>query len=273
MDRISRILLRHQSRGLTVLYDILPEAACHDAAADLLQQPKGTILIVTGFCCFGQGETDGPVGSHFLALALKRLGFNPIIVTDNYSSTYFDQADYESICCGFETDFQALAEKLRPVACIAIERCGRASDGGYYSMGKKDISDVTPPLDTLFLERAADCLTIGIGDGGNEIGMGNYHDTLQATGKIIPSCVTADHCIVATVSNWGAYGLMAALGQLAGTMLLPDPENVTAFLKKIVASGATDGILGPGHCSTDGFDISTDAGILEALRELELGKR
>ncbi|MBR6919007.1 MAG: DUF4392 domain-containing protein [Bacteroidales bacterium] len=268
MDETSRILLRHQTRGLQALYPILPHSACNDAAKDLLRLPKGNILIVTGFCCFGAGETDGPVGSHFLALALKMLGFSPIIVTDNYSSAYFDHADHECICCGFGTDFHALAEELRPVACIAIERCGRASDGGYYSMGKKDISDVTPPLDTLFLERAADCLTIGIGDGGNEIGMGNYHETLQATGKIIPSCVTADHSIVATVSNWGAYGLMAALAMLTGNALLPDAEQVDEYLHEIVRMGATDGILGPDHCSTDGFPPSTDAEIIAALAAL-----
>ncbi|MBR5664226.1 MAG: DUF4392 domain-containing protein, partial [Bacteroidales bacterium] len=152
MDATTRILLRHQTRGLQALYPLLPHSACNDAAKDLLLLPKGNILVVTGFCCFGAGETDGPIGSHFLALALKRLGFNPIIVTDRYSSAYFHRADHECICCGFGTDFHTLAEELRPVACIAIERCGRASDGGYYSMGKKDISDVTPPLDTLFLE-------------------------------------------------------------------------------------------------------------------------
>ena len=268
MDATTRILLRHQTRGLQALYPLLPHSACNDAAKDLLLLPKGNILIVTGFCCFGAGETDGPVGSHFFALALKRLGFNPTIVTDNYSSAYFDHADHECICCGFETDFHALAEEFRPVACISIERCGRASDGGYYSMGKKDISDVTPPLDTLFLERAADCLTIGIGDGGNEIGMGNYHKTLQATGNIIPSCVTADHCIVATVSNWGAYGLLAALAMLTDMPLLPDAEQVDEYLHEIVRMGATDGILGPGHCSTDGFPPSTDAEIIAALAAL-----
>jgi hypothetical protein len=268
MDATSRILLRHQTRGLQALFPLLPHSACHDAAKNLLHLPKGNVMIVTGFCCFGTGETDGPVGSHFLAWALKMLGFHPIIVTDRYSSAYFDRAEHECICCGLETDFHALAEKFRPVACIAIERCGRASDGRYYSMGKKDISDVTPPLDTLFLERASHCLTIGIGDGGNEIGMGNYHEALQATGRIIPSCVTADHCIVATVSNWGAYGLMAALAMLTGKPMLPDAEQVDEYLHEIVRMGATDGILGPGHYSTDGFPPSRDAEILTALATL-----
>ena len=268
MDEFSRILLRHQTRGLQALYPILPHSACNDAAKDLLRLQKGNILIVTGFCCFGAGETDGPVGSHFLALAMKRTGFNPVIVTDHYSIDYFGGEQYESICCDSNTDYPALADRYSPAACIAIERCGRAEDGRYYSMGKKDISNITPPLDTLFLERAEKCLTIGIGDGGNEIGMGNYHDAMQAAGTIIPSCVKTDHCIVATVSNWGAYGLMAALSMRTGNPLLPAPDEVTAFLNKIFAMGATDGILGPGHCSTDGFPPATDAEILAALTAL-----
>ena len=269
MERISQILLRHQSRGLTLLYDIMPEAACHDAAADLLRLSKGTILIVTGFCCFGQGETDGPVGSHFLALALKRLGFNPIVVTDKYSLNYFINSLYPVTLFQEKAYAQRMMNMEKPVAMISIERCGRSRDGKYYNMHRKEITGITPSIDELFMIRPEGCLTIGIGDGGNEIGMGNYHDTLMAAGEIIPSCVKTDHCIIATVSNWGAYGLMAALEQLAGMPLLPDSEDVKAFLQKIVAMGATDGILGPGHCSTDGFDISTDAGILEALRELK----
>ena len=269
MDETSRILLRHQRRGLQALYPLLPPAACRDAAADLWRLPKGEILIVTGFCCFGQGETDGPAGSHFLALALKKKGFRPIVVTDRYSSRYFDGEPYPCLRCDTGEETRRVGESHPAVAAIAVERCGRAADGKYYSMKKRDISDVTPPLDLLFWEKSPSCLTIGIGDGGNEIGMGNYHDALQAAGTIIPSCVKTDHCITATVSNWGAYGLMAALEPLAQMPLLPDPEEVAAFLQKIVAMGATDGILGPGHCSTDGFDLRTEAEILEALRALQ----
>ena len=268
MDETSRILLRHQTRGLEALYPLMPPAACRDAAADLWRLQKGEILIVTGFCCFGQGETDGPIGSHFLALALKRSGFNPIVVTDKYSLNYFINSLYPVTLFQEKEYAQRMIKMEKPVAMISIERCGRSRDGKYYNMHRKEITSITPPIDELFLIRPEGCLTIGIGDGGNEIGMGNYHDALLAAGGIFPSCVKTDRCIIATVSNWGAYGLIAALEQLAGMPLLPEYHEVEGFLHKIVALGATDGILGPGHCSTDGFPPSTDAEIIAALASM-----
>src|SRR5262249_9775920 len=60
--------------------------------------------------------------------------------------------------------------------------------------------------------------TIGIGDGGNEIGMGSLprdiveHDI--PNGPLIAATTRTDHLIVAGVSNWGAYGLLAAIASL-----------------------------------------------------------
>lgn len=266
MDRISQILLRGQNRKLDCLYPLLPEAACTDAAAALLALERGNLFIVTGFYCFTQGETDGPVGSHFLALALQKLGFRPTVLTDTHSISYFREQTYPVLEYGFGSDAQQLLQTFAPKALIAIERCGRAADGRYYSMKKKDISAFTPPLDELFLRKDARVPSIGIGDGGNEIGMGNYHDTLLQHTDLIPSCVCVDHPIVATVSNWGAYGMIASLEELTGIPLLPSNGEVQDFLQKIVRAGAPDGILGPGHCSVDGFSLSADFGILAALR-------
>ena len=61
---------------------------------------------------------------------------------------------------------------------------------------------------------------------------------------------------------------MAALAMLTGNALLPDAEQVDEYLHEIVRMGATDGILGPDHCSTDGFPPSTDAEIIAALAAL-----
>ena len=267
MDCISQILLRKQSRNLECLYSLLPETACRNAAEALLSQKHGNIFIITGFYCFGQGETDGPIGSHFLALALQKLGYFPIIVTDEYSIAYFQTENYTTLKYGFSTNAQQLLQTYSPQALIAIERCGRATDGHYYSMKKKDISAFTPPLDDLFIQKNACIPSIGIGDGGNEIGMGNFYDTLLQHTDIIPSCVCVDYPIVSTVSNWGAYGLIAALSVLSKKDLLPSDAAVETFLQQLVHIGAPDGILGPNHCSTDGFEISMDFEILAALRK------
>ncbi len=322
MSSINEIILNHQQRGLTPLFPFLKADACEAAADAICRLNKGSIWIVTGFCCFGKGESDGPLGSHFLALALQKMGFSPRLVTDSYSHDYFndlhntaghhettDRHDttgqhdttgskqpspvsipYPTYCFQNLEALLQLFETEKPVALIAVERCGRAKDGKYYSMRKKEISAVTPPLDELFLRKPSNCISIGIGDGGNEIGMGCYHDLLAAHCDIIPSCVRCDFPIVATVSNWGAYGLIAALEQCgsrelqkspevllaaqdtlmephdtlraAQEKLLPTPDEVKAFFRHLLQSGAPDGITGPGHPSVDGFPISYDLEVI-----------
>ena len=56
--------------------------------------------------------------------------------------------------------------------------------------------------------------TVGIGDGGNEIGMGKVHQQVIEhiqNGRNIASTVATDHLVTAGVSNWGGSALVAAL--------------------------------------------------------------
>jgi len=60
--------------------------------------------------------------------------------------------------------------------------------------------------------------SIGIGDGGNEIGMGNVRALMTAGG--LPGddtlCATGTtDLVIASCSNWGAYGLTAMGGRTA----------------------------------------------------------
>ena len=55
---------------------------------------------------------------------------------------------------------------------------------------------------------------MGIGDGGNEVGMGKVRQQVMQhipNGEKIASSVCTDQLIAAGVSNWGAYALAAAL--------------------------------------------------------------
>ena len=61
---------------------------------------------------------------------------------------------------------------------IAIERCGPSPDGTPRNMRGRDLSEYTAPLDRLF--SAGPWQTIGIGDGGNELGMGSVPRALIA---------------------------------------------------------------------------------------------
>ena len=51
---------------------------------------------------------------------------------------------------------------------VAIEVCGHAEDGLYRTMRGEDISDVAPRFEDVLKGP----LLVGVGDGGNELGMG-----------------------------------------------------------------------------------------------------
>src|SRR5258705_140784 len=65
----------------------------------------------------------------------------------------------------------------RPTHLVAIERPGRARDGTYRNMRGADVSAWNARIDELFV-RPGRVTTVGVGDGGNEIGMGNVRARL-----------------------------------------------------------------------------------------------
>lgn len=57
-------------------------------------------------------------------------------------------------------------------------------------------------------------MTIGIGDGGNELGMGKVYDKVVegvTYGKSIASSVSCDYLITCGVSNWGGFAVGVGL--------------------------------------------------------------
>ena len=65
--------------------------------------------------------------------------------------------------------------ETKPSVLIAIERCGFTSDKKYRNMHGNDISEYNARVDYLFSD---DTPSVGIGDGGNEIGMGNLEQEI-----------------------------------------------------------------------------------------------
>ena len=103
--------------------------------------------------------------------------------------------------------------------------------------------------------------TIGIGDGGNEIGMGKIpHETIVKNipnGDLIHCRVPTDHLIVAGVSNWGAYALAAGVYVLRGVKPpadLFDPDREREILEVMVREGPlVDGVTGKQTATVDGL--------------------
>lgn len=119
------------------------------------------------------------------------------------------------------------------------------------------------------IARALRATTIAIGDGGNEIGMGNVRGRLARMSPLmarIASVVRVDHLVVAGTSNWGAYGVVAALERLAGRPLLHAPADERRLVEACVKAGAVDGIVRHREPTVDGLSLDTHAAFVELLR-------
>jgi hypothetical protein len=111
-------------------------------------------------------------------------------------------------------------------------------------------------------------VTIGVGDGGNEIGMGNVRARLGRLGPLmarIAAVVGTDHLVVAGVSNWGAYGITAELGRLAGRALLHTSETERRLIEACVKAGAVDGITRRPEATVDSLGLDTHTAFLRLL--------
>jgi hypothetical protein len=258
---IDEIVHRNDRRGISAVRPYLPPAPCAGAAQFLLET-RGPVLIATGFYVGGAGETDGPLGAVALGQALGRLGYVIHYVTDSYTAPLLAPLAWPEHPIhvwpveGAEASRQrarALLAQTQAVAVVAVERCGLTRSGRYLNMRGGDISAYTARLDELCLLHPR---TVGIGDGGNEIGMGNVYEAVRAAPRLVPdpAATVVSHLVTAAVSNWGAYGIVAALSLLAGRNLLPDPEQERAHLERLCALGATDGFSGQVCARVDGLE-------------------
>ncbi len=236
-------------------------------AAQSLRLAK-RVGIVSGFYVpeAAAGETDGPPGAKVLGDALTQLGVTVDYLTDRFNAPLFRALGIEPLVEPAE-----YLSTAGPTHLVSIERLGRAIDGRYHNMRGVDVTDTTPPLDGLFLEaRRLGLTTVGIGDGGNEIGMGRVFARTCETvsrGKQIASLVRTDFCIASGVSNWGAYGLAGALSVLAGRDLLPTPQQAAQAIETIVRdAGAVDGVTLRNEPSVDGIELPLSIRMLENIR-------
>jgi len=100
-------------------------------------------------------------------------------------------------------------------------------------------------------------VTVGIGDGGNELGFGNSACNLPQDKKIPRSTSPADFEIPAITSNYGAIAVCMALCCLEGKMnLIPDlisSSQERELIELCVFYGAVDGLTLNGEATVDGY--------------------
>ena len=252
-QQIEQLLVRQNLRGMATLQPHLRPGYIL-RAAKLLNQCNGTVLIGTGFPVLDTFETDGPVGAIALYQLLKKLGAQPVIVCGDplFSALKNDYQCYQITVNQYDAlpvIAQAALADLKPQLVISIERPGFTASGRYANMRGEDISARCASFD-YFLTQAA-CPTIGIGDGGNEIGMGNVYQQVSAL-NITPSATQCDELIVADVSNWAAWALAAMVSVLRGENLLSD-ANPLAILQYLSAKGSVDGVTRLNTLTEDGL--------------------
>lgn len=236
-------------------------------AAQYLRDVQDTVLIGTGFPVTGTFETDGPVGAIALYDTLESLGAKPMMacgpplsqcLMEDYRVLPLAAADIASA----EVEAKVALRRLQPAAIISIERPGLASDNRYYNMRNEDITDRCGFFDPYVTQ--ANCPTIAIGDGGNEIGMGKISKAIS-TLDIRPAVTGCDELLVADVSNWGAYGLIALLAHWHEKDLLAriSPMEMLDYLS---ARGSVDGVTRENTLTEDGLEGAEGQGVIEALR-------
>ncbi len=296
---IETICSHDVGRGITPLANA-SKGCLLKAAQSMAHHPSPCIAILTGFyvpkATPPAAETDGPVGAAHLAAGLARWGAPVRLVTDSLCMGAVKAAaraadgrnrfHFDEFTMGRDVNddrvAQSILKKWReadpPVShVVSIERVAPGRDGVPRNMRGEDIGPYTAPLHTLF-SHSDDRVAIGIGDGGNELGMGALPPGLIRTcikngGRIAPK-TSCDHLIVCGVSNWGGIGLLAAL-----SVLRPDIEPLLTreltremdyhILKTTVEEGpAVDGVTLRQELSVDGLEWEYHANVLEKIVEV-----
>ena len=278
---IEDIILSDDRRGIGVLRPRLSEHFCTDAAEYILQHP-GTTLITTGFYIpkGGAPETDGPNGALAIGDALRAINQSVVYVTGTPLSlilTDYLNNEYKSVSV-IEFPFteeheenMRIAEKIidahNPALLISVERCSPTASGKHLNMHGNDISDNTPRVEYLFMKNIP---SVGVGDGGNEICMGNFADSVKEDEHLPdePATITCNHPVIASVSNWGAYGIVAALSLATNRNLLPSQKQEIKRLKHLVDAGIVDGTTGRQEYRVDGFTAEENTEVLQKLHTL-----
>ena len=283
------------------------EPLCAAAARLLMTTAAGDcVIIITGsltrpWVSTRIGETDGPVGVAALARALS-YGFNaiPVVVTDTsllepvggclraagQAVVTLEEAKRATanrrfcsvaVTRGFPVEENEAREEasrmiaqFHPKAVIAVERAGMTPRGTYHNMLGQDFTQGRARIDYLVEEATKQRVpTIGVGDGGNEIGMGAIVEAVHKHvphGEILCARLATDVLLPAGVSNWGCYAIQAALAILTGR---PELLHSAAMERRLVESaanaGLVDGNTGKCESTVDGMPLEVHMGIVDLM--------
>lgn len=217
---------------------------------------------------------------------------NGFLASDEFDATFIDKffQRYDELSClisvervGPSHDLQSLFSQNGNDDSLykLFSEYGPGNFAGHcLNMKAESVDRFTAPTHLLFehiYQNKLPIQTIGIGDGGNEIGMGSipWHviqkNINSGVGGKIACRIPTDFTVVAGVSNWGALALLAAI------TVLFDKKSVfldfitekkeTAFLAYLTDHQlVVDGVFGYPSVSVDGIDWDVHLAILKLIR-------
>ena len=260
------------------------------------------VLIVTGSgqrLGLHKGETDGPPGGASLARVLDfGLGARCVFVCDpdhvapivaSVEAVGISVIDPERLEKRPHTTIieeyplgpaagkpfaQQLLDKYQPKAVIFVEKTGPNAQGTHHSITgtEKNPAEIGHAYHLADLAGERGIFTLGVGDGGNEVGNGVMHDAvvrIQPHGPTIATVTKTDVFISAGVSNWGAYGAAAFLAYLLEDPNLFQTEEMEDYMiRQCVAAGGTDGAYAAQILYVDGTTLRTNIALVTVMREI-----
>lgn len=175
-----------------------------------------------------------------------------------------------------------LIEIYRPGAIVSCERHGPNRFGVLHNAQGRDVSQHRSRVDQLFkvaYETEGGPFTTSFADGGNEIGIGNVAEDLRTwlpygamcqcpcKGGIVPE-TKVDVLVPATVSNWGAYAVSAAIALLIGKPEhVPTTEREARIIRATAQAGFIDSPTGRTIDQVDGIPLESNLAIVRLLAE------
>lgn len=303
----AQLTSRHVSKELYEAARALHgEPLTYLAARALLERvsPRKTVLICTGFLDPPSmiDESDGPLGAALLARSLcVALDATPVLITEVANMDRMRQL-VQSV--GLEvldfnlartTPFKAsilplpidprraeavtkqIVEKTDPVALIAIEKPAPNGKGFYHTGFGLNVTDVVGKVSYLVdAVRAHGAISIGLGDGGNEVGMGNIHSVCREVlptgakcgcvcGNGIATVTKTDILVVGSVANWASYGIEACL---AAALDVPEAIHSLAEERRATDAASRAGFIDPTTGLANGWVDGTPPSCSESMLEL-----
>jgi hypothetical protein len=175
----------------------------------------------------------------------------------------------------------SLYETYRPTAVLSTERLAPNEKGLIHSATGQPLGEPHVDFSPLIEEaRARGIFTVGVGDHGNELGFGRIHKAVKEIhpygarcqcpcGAGMASVVATDTLVVATMSNWGIYGIEAMLAVLLGQPHLPhSPEMARRINYACLDAGGLEAMWGTRLFIVDGADGESSVSVVQMLGDL-----